>query len=58
MKTLIVGKNSYLSKNFDLDHSTKVSHQDINDLKLDSYEKLILISFSPVYKSKKENNFI
>ena len=58
MKTLIVGKNSYLSKNFDLDHSTKVSHQDINDLKLDSYEKLILISFSPVYKSKKENNFL
>ena len=58
MKTLIVGKNSYLSKNFDIENSVKISHQNVNDLKFNDYEKLILISFPPFYKSKKEKNFL
>ena len=52
MKTLIVGKNSYLSRNFDIDQSTKISHHEVDDFKFDDYEKLILI-FSPDYKFKK-----
>lgn len=58
MKTLIVGKNSYLSKNFDIENSIKISHQDVNDFKLDDYDQLILISFSPHYKLQNENNFL
>ena len=58
MKTLIVGKNSYLSKNFDMENSTKISHQNVNDFKIEDYEELLLISFPPNYKLKKEKNFL
>ena len=58
MKTLIVGKNSYLSRNFDIDQSTKISHHEVDDFKFDDYEKLILISFPPDYKFKKEKDFL
>ena len=53
MKSLIVGKNSFLSKNLNLRNSIKVSHQDIKDLDLNRFDKLILISFPPEYKEKK-----
>ncbi len=57
MKILIVGKNSFLSKNLQIKDSVKISHQDIEKVNLNEFDKLILISFPPVYKKKKENHF-
>ena len=51
-------KNSFLSKNLNLRNSIKVSHQDIKDLDLNRFDKLILISFPPEYKEKKESDFL
>ena len=57
MKSLIVGKNSFLSKNLNIKNSIKISHQDIENLNLNEFDRLILISFPPEYKEKKENDF-
>ena len=59
MKTLIVGKNSFLSKNLNLNlkNSVKISYNEVNNYNLNDFSKLILVSFPPQYKDFLEKNF-
>ena len=58
MKTLIVGKNSFLSKNLSLNNTTKISHKDLDNVDIDKFDRLFLISFPPIYKKRKEKIFL
>jgi dTDP-4-dehydrorhamnose reductase len=57
MKTLIVGKNSFLSKNLNLKNTIKISYNEVNDYNLNDFSKLILVSFPPKYKDSIEKDF-
>lgn len=58
MKTLLIGKNSFLSKNLKLKSIKKISYKDIQEYNLRNFDKLILMSFPPKYKVQKEREFL
>ena len=53
MKTLIIGKNSFICSKFKyLKNSVSISHKTLNIIDLTKFDKVILLSMPKIYKKK------